>query len=379
VQPAYLDYNATTPIDRRVFDAMRPFLVEEFGNAESRTHVYGQSAKRAVNKARDQVARLLAVRPDEIIFTSGATESNNAVLLGLAAHGRKCGRMHILATAIEHASVLAPLRRLKDDGFMVELVPVTAGGYVEPDAVKSRLRHDTLLVSTMHANNETGVRQPLSEIARLLVGSKILFHVDAAQTYGKEVDDLRSLECDFLSISAHKIFGPKGIGALYVRNGRSERAALLPILHGGGQESGSRPGTLPVALAVGLGVASELSGCEYLARRAAAEVIRQDLLDAIAGVDHHVNGDPKRIQAHVLNIFFPGIDSEALMLTLRDAIAISNGSACASDRTEPSHVLSAMGLSPDRIASSVRFSWGPGVQSIPYRAIFEAVKGLAGT
>jgi cysteine desulfurase len=282
-RPLYLDYNATTPLDPRVFEAMRPYFLEEIGNAGSRTHVYGQRAKEAVDHGRQQVADLLGVRPDEIIFTSGATESNNLVLLGLVQHGLATGRKHILATAIEHKSVLEPLERLREEGFDVQLVPVTPGGYADPDAVKSRLRPDTLLVSVMHANNETGVLQPVLETAELLAGSKTLYHVDGAQTFGKEVEALRQLRCDFLSISGHKVFGPKGIGALYARRPRNRRRPLTPLLYGGGQEMGWRPGTLAVPLVVGLGMAADLAAREHLERRAAATSVRAQLLAGLAG------------------------------------------------------------------------------------------------
>jgi cysteine desulfurase len=372
-RPVYLDYNATTPLDPRVFEAMRPYFLEEVGNAGSRTHLYGQRAKDAAEAARSQVAALLRARPEEIIFTSGATESNNAVLLGLVRHGLETNRKHVLATAIEHKSVLEPLDRIRELGFEVELVPVTAGGYVEPDAVRGRLRQDTLLVSVMHANNETGVLQPVREISEFLAGTGVLFHVDAAQTFGKEVEILRELRCDFLSISGHKIYGPKGIGALYARRRGAQRRLLTPLMYGGGQEMGLRPGTLPVSLVVGLGAAAALAERECLERRQAAAWVKQWFLQRLAVVEHHFNGDPSRTQSHVLNVSFPGVDSEALMLAVREEIAISNGAACTSAGYAPSHVLEAMGLSEDRIASAVRISWGPGVTEIPAAAILSGM------
>jgi cysteine desulfurase len=377
-RPLYLDYNATTPLDPRVFEAMRPYFLEEIGNAGSRTHVYGQRAKEAVDRARQQVADLLGegTRTDEIIFTSGATESNNLVLFGLVRHGEASGRKHILATAIEHKSVLEPLDRLREQGLEVELVPVTPGGYVEPDAVRERLRTDTLLVSVMQANNETGVLQPVLEIAELLDGGKTFYHVDAAQTFGKEVEALRQLRCDFLSISGHKIYGPKGVGALYARRRGNRRRALTPLLYGGGQERGWRPGTLPVPLVVGLGMAAELAAREHLERRAAASLVRQELLGALAGVDHRINGDLDRAQPHVLNVSFPGVDSEALMMALRDELAVSNGAACTSERYSPSHVLKAMGLPDDLIGTAVRISWGPGVGAVPVGSLVRLLATL---
>jgi cysteine desulfurase len=375
-RPLYLDYNATTPLDPRVFEAMTPYFLEEVGNAGSRTHVYGQRAKEATEKARGQVARLLDAKPEEIIFTSGATESNNIALLGLARYGLEAGRKHILASAIEHKAVLEPLGRLAELGFEVDLVPVTPGGYVEPDAIKERLRTDTLIVSVMHANNETGVLQPVVEIGEVLANTATLFHVDAAQTFGKEVEDLHRLRCDFLSISGHKIYGPKGIGALFARRRGAQRRPLTPLTVGGGQELGLRAGTLPVPLAVGLGKAAELAAREFRDRRDAASVVRKRLLGGLTSVHHRINGEPSRTQSHVANVTFPGVDSEALMLALRSDIAVSNGSACTSASYSPSHVLRAMGMSDDSIASAIRISWGPSVAEIPTEPIINAVHGL---
>ncbi|HKI17007.1 MAG TPA: aminotransferase class V-fold PLP-dependent enzyme [Isosphaeraceae bacterium] len=376
MKPVYLDYNATTPLDPRVFEAMRPYYQTKVGNAGSRTHAYGQEAKNAVERARAEIASSLGCEAREVVFTSGATESNNLVLLGLISHGMSTSRKHVLATCIEHKSVLEPLDKLCALGFEVELVPVTAGGYAEPDAVRHRLRRDTLLVTMMHANNETGVLQPVTEVAGLLADSGVLFHVDAAQTFGKQVDELKRLDCDFMSISGHKIYGPSGVGALIVRRRTSRRVPLTPIMYGGGQERGFRPGTLPVPLIVGLGAAAELARKEYRERAANAERLKRRLLMAVAAVDHRINGDLARTQSHVVNISFPGVDSEALMLALNSEIAISNGAACTSSGHAPSHVLRSMNLPDDQIASAVRFSWGPGVSEVPSAALVEAVLRL---
>jgi len=228
-RPVYLDYNSTTPTDPRVFEVMRRYALVDFGNPSSH-HIHGRTARLAVDEARGRVAELLRAQPEEIVFTSGATESNNLVLLGLASHGRRMGRTHILASSIEHASVLGPLNVLGRDGFDIELLPVGPAGYVCPAEVRARIRSDTLLVSIMHANNETGVLQPVLEIAPLVAESSAFFHVDAAQTFGKEVRELRALECDFLSISGHKILGPKGVGALFVKRNGKKRAILSRLL-----------------------------------------------------------------------------------------------------------------------------------------------------
>jgi cysteine desulfurase len=352
---------------------MMPYYVAEIGNAGSRTHLYGKRAKDAVERARAQVASLLHRNSEEIVFTSGATESNNLALLGLTGHGLSSGRKHVLATCIEHRSVLGPLEKLGSLGFEIDLARVTAGGYLDPDDIGRRLRRDTLLVSVMHANNETGVLQPVSDVAGLLRDSGALFHVDAAQTFGKQVEELRQLDCDLMSISSHKIYGPAGVGALCIRRSQSRRAPIEPLMRGGGQERGLRPGTLPVPLIVGLGAASELAGKEYEARNAHAEKLRRELLCGLDAVVYGINGDLTRMQPHVLNVRFPGVDGEALMLALRQKMAISNGSACSSRSYSPSHVLSAIGLSSEQIDSSVRISWGPGVEAIPVIALTEAV------
>jgi cysteine desulfurase len=378
MRPLYLDYNATAPLDPRVFEAMRPYFLEEVGNAGSRTHIYGQRAKEAVEKARGQVANLLGARTDEIVFTSGATESNNTVLFGLTQHAVAAQRRHILASVIEHKAVLEPLEKLGELGFSVELLPVTTGGYVEPATVRKALRPDTLLVSIMHANNETGVLQPVIEIGELLADTGIFFHVDAAQTFGKAVETLTKLQCDFLSISGHKISGPKGIGAMYARRRGGQRRPLVPLLYGGGQEMGLRPGTIPVPLVVGLGEAASFAAREYADRRRSAAQVKAQLLSDLATVEFHLNGDAERCQSHVVNVSFPGIDSEALMMAVRSELAFSNGAACTSASYAPSHVLKAMGLSDDRISSAVRLSWGPGIDKIPADPIVRAVQQLTG-
>jgi cysteine desulfurase len=372
----YLDYNATAPVDSHVLAVMAAWFEGPPGNAGSRTHVFGQRAKSALEQARQQGANLLDARPEEIVFTSGATESNNLAILGLTAYGERTGRKHIISTAIEHKAVLEPLAEMQRRGFEVEIAPVTSGGYVEPDAIRERLRPDTLLVSVMHANNETGVLQPVHEIAALISGTETLFHTDAAQTFGKEVEELRSLRCDLISISGHKIYGPQGIGALAVVRAKSLRCPLAPLMFGGGQERGLRPGTTPVALVVGLGEAARLASQEHAARRLAAQRIKEQLMADLEAVPHQINGDQGRCQPHVLNVSFPGVDSEALMMALRDEMAVSNGAACTAASHHPSHVLAAMGCSCERIAAAVRISWGPDVMVIPAEPLRQAISCL---
>lgn len=373
--PIYFDYQATTPMDPRVLQAMIPWFLTP-SNAGSRTHSYGQRAREAVETARRQVAELLNAPPEEVFFTSGATESNNLAILGLAEYGERTGRRHLISTAIEHKAVLEPLDRMRQLGFQVDLAPVTRGGYVEPESIRHLLRPDTLLVSVMHANNETGILQPVHEISALVSGTETLFHTDAAQTFGKEVPALQSLKADMVSISSHKIYGPQGVGALLVRRQGLQKRPVQPLFFGGGQERGLRPGTIPVALTVGLGEASRMAGLEWSPRRTAALQIREQLLNDLESVDHQINGDPSRCLPHVMNVSFTCIDSEALMLLLRDQIAISNGSACNTAQNQPSYVLKILGYEDERICNSIRLSWGH--ERLP-RITFRCFQSLTAT
>jgi len=374
--PLYLDFNATTPLDPRVFEAMKVWFLGPPTNSGSRTHIYGQKAKLAVEVAREQIAEVIGASSEEVIFTSGATESNNLVLLGIVAFGEREGRKHIISTAIEHKSVLQPLEQLRKLDFQVDLVPVPLGGHVEPEKIRQLLRPDTLLVSVMHANNETGIKQPLPEISKIVKETNAFFHTDAAQTYGKEIDEFRQLSCDFISISSHKIYGPQGIGALYIKRDSSRRCPLEPLMFGGGQEGGLRPGTLPVPLAVGFGKAASLAVEESHHRNESALIVKRQLLTDLSKVEHQVNGDLDRSQAHVLNVSFPGVDSEALVVALKKELAISNGSACTSASYSPSHVLIGMGLDEARVGGAIRFSWGPGVQRISTDSLVSIVNSL---
>ncbi|MBI1762869.1 MAG: cysteine desulfurase DndA [Acidobacteria bacterium] len=353
----YVDCNATTPLDSRVRDEVLHYLTEEFGNEGSRTHEFGTRARQAVQRARDQIAEVVGAKRDEVIFTSGATESNNLAILGLAQHGEQTERKHIVSSQIEHKAVLEPLESLAARGFEVTLVPPTASGWVDPAVVKAAIRKDTLLVSIMQVNNETGVRQPVEQITEILADHPAFFHVDAAQGFGKEITPLRNQRIDLISISGHKIFGPKGIGALVTRRRGYQRLPLQPLFFGGGQERGLRPGTLPVPLIAGLGLAAELSLREVAQRTNACRMYRGEVLAALTPLDPVFNGDPEQALPHVLNLSVPGLDSEALMLTLKDVVAISNGSACTSHSYQPSHVLKAMGKDEQIIRGAIRLSW----------------------
>jgi cysteine desulfurase len=353
----YLDCNATTPMEPEVLKSVRCFMEEEFGNAGSRTHQFGARAKKATQEARSAVAALVNSRPEEVIFTSGATESNNLALLGLQVHASAVGRRHIVSTAIEHKAVLEPLAALQSRGFEVTLVPPNMGGWIDPDAVEAALRPDTIAVSVMHVNNETGVIQPIQEIAKRLADHEAYFHVDAAQGYGKSIEELKLKRIDLMSISGHKIYGPKGIGALIARRRGFNSVPLSPLLFGGGQERGIRPGTLPVPLIVGLGVASELAAQNYAAREKINLAFRQKLWSVLEPLQAQINGDSSRTASNCLNVSLLGVDSEAAIVALKEIAAISNGSACTSQSYEPSHVLKGMGLSEERVRGALRISW----------------------
>lgn len=355
--PVYLDCNATTPLEPTVRDIAMKFLSEEFGNAGSRTHEYGTRAKSAVQSARDAVASLVNAGREDVIFTSGATESNNLAILGLQAFADKSGRKHIVSTAIEHKAVLEPLEELRRRGFQVDLVGVDRSGRVDPIQLASVVRPETLLVSVMHVNNETGVEQPIAEIADQIGQSQAYFHVDAAQGFGKRVEPLRHRRIDLISASGHKLYAPKGIGALIVRKRGYDRPPLNPLIFGGGQERGLRAGTLPVALIAAFGTATDLAQKHHATWGAHCAEIKQAALASLTAAGGIPVGRQDATLPSTLNIRFPGLDSEALMVALKDLIAISNGSACTSQSYTPSHVLKAMGLTDAEANECVRLSW----------------------
>jgi len=355
--PVYLDCAATCPTDPRVQTELRRFSEVDFGNAGSRTHAYGQTARQAVERARAHVARVANVRRSEVIFTSGATESNNLALLGLESYGRAQRRMHLVSTKIEHHAVLEPLRVLGSRGFDLTLVDPEPGGWVDAGRVAAAVRPDTLLVSVMQVNNETGIQQPIVEIAERLAGSPVFLHVDAAQGFGKGLAALRHPRIDLISVSGHKICGPKGTGALIARHRNGARPPLTPLLHGGGQELGLRPGTLPVALIAAFGKAAELAVDEHDTRLATVTAFQERLLAGLAPLAPRVHGDSGRRLPYILNLSIPGWDKEALIEAWAEVAAISDGAACTSQSYTCSHVLAAMGLSPEDEAGAVRISW----------------------
>lgn len=357
-------------------DLVIQYLDAEFGNAGSRTHDYGVRAKRAVQHARAQVAAVVQAQSDEVLFTSGATESNNLAILGLEAEGRRSGRRHVITTQIEHKAVLEPLEILEERGFEVVRLPCDASGWVAPEAVTEALQEDTLLVSVMHVNNETGVIQPVEEVAAVLAEHPAYFHVDAAQGFGKELDALRESRIDLISVSGHKVYGPKGVGALVARRRRFRRPPMTPLLYGGGQERGLRPGTLPVHLIVGLGLAAELGAKDAAARKARCLAFRVQALRGLTPLEPVVHGDPERTTAHTVNLSFPGLDGEAVIVAVKDLIAISNGSACTSQSYTPSHVLKAMGLPREQIQGALRISWSHLTANVDWHAVATRISSL---
>lgn len=375
----YLDYNATTPIDPRVLDEMIGVYKNNPGNADSRTHDYGENARVITETARKKVAALLGVASNEIIFTSGATESNNIAIQGLKEYAEKTGKKHIITTAIEHKAVLNTVKYMGENGFDVEIINPNKYGRVSADEIIERVRDDTLLVSVMHVNNETGVIQPVQEIGERLEKSDTLFHVDATQSCGKLIEDIKTLKYDMLSFSAHKFRGPQGIGVLVLRRKNYKLPPVKGIIFGGQQEHGIRPGTTPVALAAGMGKACELAAQEIVTNEKTTAQIKTRILKALedSGISYEINGDPDNTIDSTLNICFPGISSEALMISSKQYCAVSNGSACTSKSYEPSYVLVAMGLPEEKIQSSIRISWGGGVDPEEVVNQFSMLIGIA--
>jgi len=356
LRPVYLDMQATTPIDPRVLDAMMPHLLSHYGNPHSRTHAYGWDSESAVEHARAQLAQLINADPKEIVFTSGATETNNMVVKGVASF-YKAKKRHVITTQTEHKCVLDSCRYLQQHGFEVTYLPVDRDGLVRLDDLESALRDDTALVSIMAVNNEIGVVQPLAEAAALCRKRGVFFHTDAAQAVGKIPVDVQALGVDLMSISAHKLYGPKGVGALYIR--RRPRVRLEPLIHGGGQERGLRSGTLPTALVVGLGAAAEIASKEMTRDAARIEKLSRRLYDGICSELSHVqlNGSATHRYVGNLNLSFAYVEGESLLMALKN-IAVSSGSACTSASLEPSYVLRALGVDDDMAHTSIRFGLG---------------------
>lgn len=353
--PIYLDYSATTPVDPRVAEKMIPYLVEKFGNPASRSHAFGWEAEAAVEEAREEVAKLVNADPKEIIWTSGATESDNLAIKG-AAHFYSGKGKHVITVKTEHKAVLDTCRELEREGFEVTYLDVREDGLIDLDVFRAALRPDTILVSVMFVNNEIGVIQPIAEIGEICRAKGIIFHVDAAQATGKVDIDLQQLKVDLMSFSAHKTYGPKGIGALYVR--RKPRVRLEAQMHGGGHERGFRSGTLATHQIVGMGEAFRIAREEMAAESKRIRILRDRLLTGLLDIEHvHINGDLEHRIPHNLNISFAYVEGESMLMAIKD-LAVSSGSACTSASLEPSYVLRALGRDDELAHSSIRFTIG---------------------
>jgi cysteine desulfurase len=356
VRPVYLDYQATTPTDPRVLEAMLPYFTEKFGNPHSRSHAYGWEAEEAVEKARAHVAALIGADEREIVFTSGATESNNLALIGVARF-HKDRKDHVVTAVTEHKCVLDACRHLEQEGFRVTYLPVKPDGLVDLAALEAAITDRTVLVSIMAANNEIGVIQPLAEIGAICRRKGAWFHTDAAQAYGKIPLDVEAMKIDLMSISGHKIYGPKGIGALYVR--RKPRVRLQALIHGGGQERGMRSGTLPTPLCVGLGKAAEIAKAEMGAEAERLKALRDRFHARIKArlPEVFLNGDLEHRLPGNLNLSFAYVEGEGLMMGIKD-LSVSSGSACTSASLEPSYVLRALGVEEELAHTSLRIGFG---------------------
>ncbi len=355
--PIYLDYSATTPVDPRVAEKMMHYLTLDgiFGNPASRSHRFGWQAEEAVDMARDDIAKLIGADPREIVFTSGATESNNLALKGAAAFYHKKGR-HIVTCKTEHKSVLDTCRQLEREGFEVTYLAPASNGIIDPGQLAAALRADTILLSVMHVNNEIGVVQDIRAIGQICRSHGVVFHVDATQSIGKLPVDLSQLNVDLMSFSAHKIYGPMGIGGLFVR--RKPRIRIEAQLHGGGHERGMRSGTLPVHQIAGMGEAYRIAGEEMEEESRRLRALRRRLWNGIKSIEEvYLNGDLEHGAPHILNVSFNYVEGESLIMALKD-LAVSSGSACTSASLEPSYVLRALGMNDELAHSSIRFSLG---------------------
>lgn len=356
LQQIYLDYQATTPCDPRVVEKMLPYFTEIFGNPHSRNHPHGWAAEEAIEKARSQVASLIGADPREVIFTSGATESNNLALKGVSAFYRE-KKNHIVTCVTEHKCVLDTCRHLEEDGFSVTYLPVHPNGLIDLNQLREAIRAETIMVSIMAVNNEIGVIQPLAEIGKICREAGVFFHTDAAQAVGKILLDVEEMNIDLMSISGHKIYGPKGIGALYVR--RKPRVRLQALINGGGQERGMRSGTLPTPLCVGLGEACEIAKNEMESESARLRILRDRLYAGLTSQlkDVYLNGDATARIPGNLNLSFAYVEGEGLMMGIKE-LSVSSGSACTSSSLEPSYVLRALGVEEEMAHTSIRFGLG---------------------
>ena len=379
----YLDNNSSSPIDERVLAVMVDVYLNSYGNADSRTHNHGEQARIIVENARKQVASLLEINSSEVFFTSGSTESNNITIQGLEEYALKTNKKHIITSAIEHKSILETVNMMKKKGFDVDIVNPDLSGQINVQEILDKVRDDTLLVSVMHVNNETGILQPVDRLGTELEKRNILFHVDATQSCGKLVDEIKNLKYNMLSFSAHKLKGPQGVGVLILKKKKYKLPPVKNIMYGGQQEGGIRPGTIPVALVAGCGKACEIAEKEYRENSQKCKLLKVILEELLkkSNVNYHYNGAQQYCIDSSVNICFKGVMSEALMLSSKQYCSVSNGSACTSKSYSPSYVLEAMGIPTEDIENSIRISWGPETNEIEFRdninKMIEIAKSLA--
>lgn len=372
----YLDYNASSPIDERVLERMIEVYRLHYGNADSRTHVFGTDAKEIVINSRKTIAKILGIDNSDVFFTSGSTESNNMAILGLLDYALESGRNHFITTSIEHKSILETMNHLQEKGCTVDFVSPDSSGRVKASQILDLVTDRTLLVSMMHVNSETGIIQPVEEVGAALAGTKTYFHIDATQSFGKLNDSLRNTQYNMLSVTAHKLGGPQGIGAFVLRRDRTyRRPPVKQLMYGGQQERGYRPGTTPVALVAGFALAAELCDKEASEHLKRCREIKENFLKAINGLKYSLNGDQEYCLPTTANISFHGIDAEGIFLAIKDDYAFSNGSACNSGNHAPSYVLTAMGLDESRINEAIRISWSHDTE-VDFAALVSYVKSM---
>lgn len=375
--PVYLDYNASAPIDSRVLAKMNEIYMCHFGNADSRTHIYGTDAKEIVEGSRRTIAEILGVDSMDLFFTSGSTESNNMAILGLLDYAQKTGKTHFITTSIEHKSVLDAMKHLESRGCTVDYVSPGESGRIDPACILQLVNEKTLLVSVMHVNSETGIIQPVDELGEELAQSGVFFHIDATQSFGKLNSVIRKSKYDMLSITAHKVGGPQGVGAFVLQRGKDyRRPPVAPIMFGGQQERGYRPGTTPVALVAGFSLAAQLCERNIDGYFQKCTKLKKSFLDAISGLKYAINGDQDYCLPSTINICFTGVDAEGVFLATKDEYAFSNGSACNSGSHTPSYVLTAMGLSEQRISEALRISWGQET-TVDFEPLVQYIRSMA--
>ncbi len=372
----YLDYNASAPVLPEVLDVMIETYKNVPGNADSRTHIYGTEAGKLVQKCRNTIATVLGVDPTEVVFTAGSTESNNTCILGIEEYANNTGKRHIVTTAIEHKAILEPLKYLESKGFVVDYVKPDESGRINAEKFLSMITDETILATVMFVNSETGIIQPVDQIGKALKARGVLFHVDATQALGKLNEEIRMLDYNTMSIAAHKIGGPQGIGALILKwDDQYKRPPITPLMYGGHQERGFRPGTTPVALVAGFAKAVELSEKNLHKNMEGCKKIKKTFFDAIQHLPYTVNGDQKYCLPSTVNISIDGLDAETAFLCLGDSYSFSNGSACNSSSHSLSYVLEAMGLNEKRKAEAIRLSWS-GTEEVDFTDFVSVVESI---